>query len=48
MKKNALKWLKHQNKWVFLALIVVLLSVGIGCQHEQSKVGIALEDPLKY
>ena len=45
MKKNALKCLKYQNKSVLLALVVVLLSVGIGCQHEQSKVGTALDEP---
>ena len=47
MKNNALKWLKHQNKVVLFALIAVLLSVGIGCQHEQSKVGTALDEPSK-
>ena len=30
---------------MLLAATVVLLSVGIGCQHEQAKVGIALDEP---
>ena len=45
MKNSALKWLKHQKKGVLFASFVVLLSVGIGCQHEQSKVGTTLDEP---
>ena len=45
MKNKTVNWLKHQKNFVLSAVIVVLLSVGIGCQHEQSKVGTVLDEP---
>lgn len=38
MKNGTLKRFRYQKKTVLLAFALVLLSIGIGCQHEQSKV----------
>jgi hypothetical protein len=45
MKKTILEWLKYQNKFVLLAAVILSLSVGVGCQHEQSKIGTAFDEP---
>lgn len=45
MKNSTLKWFRYQKKTVLLAFTLVSLSIGIGCQHEQSKVGTVLDEP---
>jgi hypothetical protein len=45
MKNNALHWLQNQKKIALFGFIVVLLSIAIGCQHEQSKVETVLDEP---